>query len=113
MDAVTRPLQVYTRCPRLSTGPLADSSSMPPSSPTSVSPLLDDQPISIQKGTRSTCNPHPVYNFLSYHRLSLLYFAFVSTLSSVFNLKSTSETLSYPGWKLAMVETRKVLLSYP
>ena len=36
MDVVTRPLQVYTRCPRPPTGPLADSSSMPPSFPAPV-----------------------------------------------------------------------------
>ena len=36
MDAVTRPLQVYARRPRPLTGPLADSSSMPLSSPAPV-----------------------------------------------------------------------------
>ena len=70
-DGVTRPLQVYTRHPRAPTGPLTDSSSMPSSSPALVPPSLDDLPIVIWKGTRSTCNPHHVYNFLSYHRLSL------------------------------------------
>ena len=69
-DVVTRPLQVYTRRPRPPTRPLVDSSSMPPSSPTLVLQPPDDLPIAIRKRTRSTCNPHPVYNFLSYHRLS-------------------------------------------
>ena len=35
----------------------------PATSPSSDS----DWPIAIRKGTRSTRNPHPIYNFLSYH----------------------------------------------
>ena len=77
---------------------------MPPSSPALVAQPLDDLPIVIRKGTRSTCNPHSVYNFLSSHHLSLPYFAFVSTLSSVFTPKSTSEALFHSGWKQTMVE---------
>ena len=96
-DAVTRPLQVYTHCPRPPTRPLADSSSMPPSSPAPVLQPPDDLPIAFRKCTRSTCNPHPVYNILSYHCLSLPYFTFVSTLSSVFIPTSTSEALSHLG----------------
>ena len=61
-----------------------------------------DLPIVIRKDTLSTCNPHPVYNFLTFHRLSLPYFAFVSILSSISTPKSTSETFSHPGWKQAM-----------
>ena len=79
MNVVTRPLQVYTLHPRPSTRPFADSSSMPPSSPALVPQPPDDLPIAIRKGTRSTCNPHSVYNFLSYHRLSLPYFALFSS----------------------------------
>ena len=94
---VPRPLQVYTRRPRPPARPLVDSSLMPQSSPAPVPQPSDDLPISIRKGTRSTSNPHPVYNFLSFHRLSLPYFAFVSTLSFVSTPKSTSEALSHPG----------------
>ena len=82
---------------------------MPPSSPTLVSQTLDDLPIRIRKGPRSTCNSHIVYNFLSNHRLSLPYFVFVSTLSSISIPTSTSEALSHPGWKQAMVEKMNVL----
>ena len=110
-NAGTRPLQVYTRRPRPLTRSLVDSSSMPPSSPTSVPQPLDDLPIAIRKGTHSTCNPHLIYNFLSYYRLSLPYFAFVSTLSSVSILTRTSEALSHPGWKLLMVEEMDALSS--
>ena len=85
---------------------------MPPSSLGPVFPQPpDDLLIAIRKGTRSTCNPHPIYNFLSYHRLSLPYFAFVSTLSSIFIPTSTSEALSHPGWKLTIVEEMDVLSS--
>ena len=94
-DVVTHPLQVYTRRLRPPTGPRVDSSLMPQSSPAPVPQLSDDLPIAIRKGTRSTSNPHPIYNFLSFHRLSLPYFAFVSTLPSVSTPKSTSETLSH------------------
>ena len=103
-DVVTRSLQVYTRCPRPPTMPRVDSSLMPQSSLAPVPQPSDDLPIAIRKGTRSTSNPHPVYNFLSFHRLSLPYFALVSTLSSLSTPKSTSEALSPPGWKQAMAE---------
>ena len=73
--------------------------------------LPDDLPIAIGKGTSSTFNPHPVYNFLSCHRLSLPYFSFVSTLSSVSIPTNTSEALSHPGWKLAVVEEIDALCS--
>ena len=100
-DVVTRPLQVYTCRPCPPTGPRVDSSLTPKSSLAPVLQPSDDLPIAIWKGTCSTSNPHPVYNFLSFHRLSLPYFAFVSTLSSISTPKSTSETLSHPGWKQA------------
>ena len=98
-SVITRPLKVYTRRPRPPTRPLVESSFMPQSSLAPVSQPSDDLPIAIQKGTCSTSNPHPIYNFLSFHHLSLPYFAFVSTLSSVSTPKSTSEALSHPGWK--------------
>ena len=110
-DVVTRPLQVYTHRPRPPTRPCVDSSLMPQSSPAPVPQPSDDLPIAIQKGTCSTSNPHPVYNFLSFHRLSLPYFAFVSTLSSVSTPKSTSEALSHLGWKQAMTEEMDALYS--
>ena len=96
-NIVTQPLQVYTHRPRPPIGPLVEASSMPQSSPPPILQPSDDLPIIIRKDTRSTSNPHHVYNFLSFHRLSLPYFAFVSTLSSVSTPKSTSEALSHPG----------------
>ena len=77
---------------------------MPSSSLAPVPQPSDDLPIAIRKGTRSTSNPHPVDNFLSFHRLSLPNFAFVSTLSSVSTPNSTSEALSHPGWRQVMTE---------
>ena len=67
-----RPLQVYHRRPRVA-APLpfaeapADSLPTPSASPAPALPSPDDLPIAIRKGTRSTHNPHPIYNFLSYH----------------------------------------------
>jgi len=37
--------------------------------------------IVIRKRILFTCNPHPFYNFLYYHRLSPLYYAFMSFVS--------------------------------
>ena len=110
-DAVARPLQVYTHFPRPQTGSLADSYSMSPSSPALVPQPPNDLPIAIRKSTRSTCNPHLIYNFLSYHRLSLPNFTFIFTLSSVSIPTSTSKVLSHPRWKQSMVEEMDALSS--
>ncbi|RVW50126.1 Retrovirus-related Pol polyprotein from transposon TNT 1-94, partial [Vitis vinifera] len=104
-----RPLQVYHRRPRV-VAPLpfpeapADSLPIPSASPAPALPSPNDLPIAVRKGTRSTRNPHPIYNFLSYHRLSSPYSAFVSAISSVSLPKSTHEALSHPGWRQAMVD---------
>ena len=88
-----QPLQVYTRRPRTDIGPPADSSPMAPSSMTPVLSSPANLPIAIRKGTHSSRNPHPIYNFLTYHRLSSSYFAFVSTLPSVYVPKTVHETI--------------------
>ena len=108
---MTQPLQFYTRRPHPPTGPLADSSYMPPSSPASVPQPPNGLPIAIRKGTCSTCNPHLVYNLLIFYHLSLPYSAFVSTLSSISTPKSTSEALSHPSWKHAMADEMDALYS--
>ena len=111
-----RPLQVYHRRPRV-VAPLpfpeapADSLPIPSASPAPALPSPNDLPIAIRKGTRSTRNPHPIYNFLSYHRLSSPYSAFVSAISSVSLPKSTHEALSHPGWRQAMVDEMAALHS--
>ena len=65
-----------------------------------ISPSSDsDWPIAIRKGTRSTRNPHPICNFLSYHRLSPSYSSFVFSLSSHSVPSNVHEALSHPGWK--------------
>ncbi|RVW44593.1 Retrovirus-related Pol polyprotein from transposon TNT 1-94 [Vitis vinifera] len=106
--------RVYHRRPRVA-APLpfaeapADSLPTPSASPAPALPSPDDLPIAIRKGTRSTRNPHPIYNFLSYHRLSSPYSAFVSAISSVSLPKSTHEALSHPGWRQAMVDEMAAL----
>ncbi|RVX23604.1 Retrovirus-related Pol polyprotein from transposon TNT 1-94 [Vitis vinifera] len=111
-----RPLQVYHRRPRVA-APLpfaeapADSLLIPSASPAPALPSPDDLPIAIRKGTRSTRNPHPIYNFLSYHRLSSPYFAFVYAISSVSLPKNTHEALSHPGWRHAIVDEMDALHS--
>ena len=115
-DVSSRPLQVYHRrhhavVPLLSAEAPADSLPLPSASPTPTLPLADNLPIGLRKGNRSTSNPHPIYNFLSYHRLSSPYSAFVSTISSVSLPKNTNEALSHLGWRQAMVD--KWLLCTP
>ena len=109
--ATPRQLQVYTRRPCIYTGPLADSSPITPSSMTSILLSLDDLLIAIRKGTRSSHNPHPIYNFPTYHCLSSPYSAFIFTLSSVSLLEIVQEALSYPGWEHAMVKEMAALHS--
>ena len=65
-----RPLQVYTRRPHADIGPSANSSPMEPFSTTSVLPPPADLPIAIRKGSHFSRNPYPIYNILTYHRLS-------------------------------------------
>ncbi|RVW71518.1 Retrovirus-related Pol polyprotein from transposon TNT 1-94 [Vitis vinifera] len=89
----------------------ADSLPIPSASPAPALPSPNDLPIAVRKGTRSTRNPHPIYNFLSYHRLSSPYSAFVSAISSVSLPKSTHEALSHPGWRQAMVDEMAALHS--
>ena len=91
-----KPLQVYTHRLHTDTKPPNDSSPTVPSSTTSVLLSLADPPIPIQKDTCSSRNPYPIYNFLSYHRLSLLYYAFISTLSSISLPNTAHEALSHP-----------------
>ena len=100
----SRPLQVYHRryhavVPLPSTEVPADSLPIPSSSPTPALPPDDNLPIALWKGNRSTSNSHPIYNFLSYHRLSSPYSAFVYVISYVSLPKNTNEVLSHPGWR--------------
>ena len=84
---------------------------MASSSTTLVLPSLSNLPIAVCKGTRFSRNPHPIYNFLSYHHLSSPYSAFISTLSYVSLPKTVHEALSHSGWKQAMVEAITALHS--
>ena len=115
-DVSSRPIQVYHRrhCAAVtlpSAEAPADSLPLPSASPTPARPVADNLPIALRKGNRSTSNPHPIYNFLSYHRLSSPYFAFVSTISSVSLHKNTNEALSHPGWRQTMVDEMAALHS--
>ena len=100
-DVPSRPLQVYRRhssvVPLPSAKASADSLPIPSASPTPALPLANNLPIALRKGNQSTSNPHPIYNFLSYHRLSSPYSAFVSAIFSVSLPKNTNEALSHPG----------------
>ena len=71
---------------------------------TDLSMPVDDLPIALHKGTCSTRNPYPIYNFLSFHHLSPPYCAFVSTLSSISIPKCVKEAVSHRGWRQAMID---------
>ena len=115
-DVPSRPLQVYHRhhhsvIPLPSVEVPTDSLPIPSASPTPALPLADNLPIALRKGNRSTSNPHPIYNFLSYHRLSSPYSAFVSAISSVSLPNNTNEALSHPGRQQVMVDEMATLHS--
>nr|KYP77157.1 hypothetical protein KK1_021428 [Cajanus cajan] len=80
--------------------------------PSSSTPSHDsnlDWPIAIRKGSRPTCNLHPIYNFLSYHHFSPSYFSFVSSRSSTTVSKTINEALDHPGWRQAMIDEMQAL----
>ena len=115
-DVPSRPLLVYhlrhrSVVPLPSVEAPVDSLPIPSGSPTPTLPLADNLPIAFRKGNRSTSNPHPIYNFLSYHCLSSPYSAFVFAISSVSLPKNTNEALSHPGWRQAMVDEMAALHS--
>ena len=83
---------------------------MDPSSPSTSSHHSDSHwPITVRKGTRVTRNPHPIYNFLSYHRLSPSYGSFVFSLSSLTIPSTVHVTLDHPGWRQAMIDEIQAL----
>jgi len=102
------PLKVYSRL---------QTSQRPPS----VSPLVLDLPtppaptvepdlsVAIRKGIRSIHNPSPHYTTLSYHRLSQLFYACLSSISLVSIPKSVGDALAHPGWRQAMLDELSAL----
>ena len=62
-----------------------------------------------KKGISSTRNPHPIYNFVSYHILSPSYCSLLSSVSSVTIPKTVKETLDHLGWRQAMIAEMQAL----
>ncbi|RDX61218.1 hypothetical protein CR513_60573, partial [Mucuna pruriens] len=91
-------------CPLSSIDPTPDPL---PSSPSHDSDI--GWPIALRKGIHSTRNPHPIY--LSYHRLSPLYFSFVSSVSSItiLNLSALEQSGT---WELVSLPSRKKAIGY-
>ena len=81
--------------------------------PTTLSPpaltLESNLPIALRKGMRSTHNSSPHYISLSYHRLSLPFYTFLSSLSSVTIPKTVCEALAHLGWRQAMTDELSAL----
>ena len=61
------------------------------------------------KGTCSTHNYHPIYNFLSYHHLSSSYYSFISFVSSITISKDVKEVLDHPRWWQAIIVEMQTL----
>ncbi|RVW94843.1 Retrovirus-related Pol polyprotein from transposon TNT 1-94 [Vitis vinifera] len=110
-----RPLQVYHRRPRV-VAPLpfpeapADSLPIPSASSARLCLLLMTYLLLFGK-VLALLVILILLHFLSYHRLSSPYSAFVSAISSVSLPKSTHEALSHPGWRQAMVDEMAALHS--
>lgn len=112
------PLQTYHRrrprhhAPTSDSGPLgSDPSTVVPPVPDPTDNDNDDLPIAQRKGTRSTLNPYPVYNYVRYDRLSQPYSACVASLASVQIPRTTGEAMSHPGWRKAMIAEMEALHS--
>jgi len=77
----------------------------PPSAPKVEPPIVQPGlPIAIRKGIRSTQNPSPHYNALSYHRLSQPFYTYISSISSISIPKSVGDALAHPGWRQVMLD---------
>ena len=86
------------------------NSFLAPTSPLAMYLPLENQfSITIIKGTDLTYNPNLIYNFLNYHHLSSLYYAFISFLSIFFVPMNIKETLLFPRWHQAMVDEMTTL----
>lgn len=114
------PLQVNTRQPHLSTNTndislhnagISNESPPIPSSPTSVMPSATTTThlLTLQKSIRYSRNPHLIYNFVSYHRLSPFYYTFISVVSVVSIPKTVREAIDHPSWCNVMVEEMTTL----
>ncbi|RZB75887.1 Ubiquitin carboxyl-terminal hydrolase 14 [Glycine soja] len=107
----SRTTQIGFPVPEASPRDSRSSSTSPPlMDPSTSSSHFDSHwPIVIRKGTRSTRNPHPIYNFLSYLRLSPSYSSFVFSLSSLTIPSTVREVLDHPGWGQAMIDEMQAL----
>jgi len=97
------PLKVYSRRQTFQCPP--SDSPLVPDLPSPPAPTVEpDLPVGIGKGIRSTRNPSPYYTASSYHRLSQPFYAYLSSISLVFILKSVGDALAHPGWCQAMLD---------
>lgn len=62
-----------------------------------------DLPIAQRKEVRS-CTQHPIYNFMSYKRLSPNYRAFATKLTEIQIPSSTQEAMQVSEWKQAILK---------
>ncbi|XP_077228354.1 uncharacterized protein LOC143861305 [Tasmannia lanceolata] len=104
-DQVQRPVQLYTRkCFTISVEPSCPAIFSQQAGPSLRSSSDDDAQVddspdaSIASRTRSRTTHHPISDAVSYARLSPLYTAFISSLSSIFIPRSAREAMLDSGW---------------
>ncbi|KAF3771656.1 Retrovirus-related Pol polyprotein from transposon TNT 1-94 [Nymphaea thermarum] len=73
------------------------------SSPDDPSPMSDDLPIALRKGTRS-CTSHHIQKFVSYAKLSSDYKCFITSLSKSVVPRCVEDAREDPKWLQAMTE---------
>ncbi|KAF3787415.1 Copia protein [Nymphaea thermarum] len=78
------------------------------SSPDDPSPMNEELPIALRKGTRS-CTSHPIQRFVSYAKLSKDYMCFITSLFMAVIPRSVEDAREDPKWLQAMTEEMDAL----
>lgn len=95
-------LQVYTGQSK-TPPPVAPSSALPSSDPTSVvCSDTESLPIALRKGKRTCVTKYPISHYVTLHSLSPSFSCITSQLYGVFVPKTVTEALSDPEWQKAM-----------
>ena len=84
------------------------NSTLYPSNSTLIFNVNKDIPIATWKGVTS-CNKHPLSNFMSYDKINNKYKAFTNQLATNSILKNVEEALPDPKWKRAINKEMKAL----
>ncbi|KAF3791196.1 hypothetical protein EJ110_NYTH14912 [Nymphaea thermarum] len=101
-------VKVYTRKKKDVVEDVDVTNLNPVSSPNEPSPMNEELPIALRKGTRS-CTSHPIQRFVSYAKLSKDYKFFLTSLSMSVIPRCVENAREYPKWLQAMTEEMDAL----